>query len=65
MCIRDRYKIQKLAIWEREDETVIEWNNNYTDKRTGISHQVGGVTIIKISNGLVQEMREYCNIPSQ
>ena len=61
----ENYRIQKLATWEREDETVIEWKNNYRDKRTGISHQVGGVTIVRINNGLVQEMREYCNVPSQ
>ena len=57
------YTIEKLATWKEGDETIIEWRNGYKDKRTGKSHQVCGVTIVKVKNGLIQQMREYCNIP--
>jgi len=59
----ENYAIKKLGTWEKADDTVIEWQNQYRDKRTGKSHQVGGVTIIRLKSGLIQEMREYCNIP--
>jgi ketosteroid isomerase-like protein len=59
----DDYSLSKLETFEKGDKTVVEWQNRYKDKRTGRPHQVYGVTIISIKNGLIQEMREYCNIP--
>lgn len=59
----ENYSISKLRTWEKGEETVIEWQNRYKDKRTGKSHQVGGVSIIELKGGLIQEMREYCDVP--
>jgi ketosteroid isomerase-like protein len=59
----DDYSLSKLETFEKGDKTLVEWRNRYKDKRTGKVHQVYGVTIIATKNGLIQEMREYCNIP--
>jgi ketosteroid isomerase-like protein len=59
----DMYTLTKLENYEKGDQTVVEWQNHYVDKRTGKLHKVYGVTVISVRDGLIQEMREYCNIP--
>ena len=55
------YVIEKLRVFEKDDDIVVEWKNHY--KYEARAHDILGVIIIKVRDGRIQRMDEYIMTP--
>ena len=55
------YVIEKLRLFEKDDEIAVEWKNRY--KYEGRAHDILGVIIIKVRNGKIKRVDEYIMTP--